>query len=251
MLRTIWLAPLIAAVWLMGAAAPAAAEFYVINGRGAAVGTKITRVPYVINAPGFYFLAGNLTSSSSYAITVNADDVTLDLMGFSLSYTGSDIYWRVGVFMDGRTNVEVRNGTVRGFTPVGIMENGAFGNKHRVVNVRAINSPGGHGIFLLGSSHLVQNCTASNNYSAGIIIGSGDITGCVVSNNGIGIWNKGPGSVLDNTASNNTSYNFLLGSGAATPILVDGNSANGLTTNYNVYSGTTGVVITPNNAGTP
>ena len=240
-----------AAVVLSGAAAPAAAEFYVINGRGAAVGTKITSLPYAINAPGFYFLTGNLTLSSSSgggAISVNADDVTIDLMGFSLSYTGS--YWSVGVSMDGRTNVEVRNGTVRGFTQAGIMENGSAGSKHRVVNVRAINNTGGLGIFLHGSSHLVQDCTAANN-NTGIWIDSGDITGCIAANNDIGIWNQGPGSVLDNTASNNTSSNFFLGNGVATSLLADGNSAFSRATNYGKPSGTTGVVITANNAGKP
>jgi hypothetical protein len=52
------------------------------------VGTKITNVPYAINNPGFYYLGENLTyRGSSDAITVSANDVTLDLMGYSLTYT--------------------------------------------------------------------------------------------------------------------------------------------------------------------
>ena len=60
-------------------------------------------------------LAGNLTySGSTNAITVSADDVTLDLMGFSLTNSGAkgSTY---GINLSGRTNVEIRNGTVRGF----------------------------------------------------------------------------------------------------------------------------------------
>jgi hypothetical protein len=250
MQRTIWLLPLIAAVCLLGATAPAAAQVYVINGGATTVGTPISSVPYPINAPGFYFLTGNLNSSGSYAITVNADDVTLDLMGFSLSYTGSPGYWSVGVFMNGRSNVEVRNGTVQGFTEGCVAEYSTAGVKHRVVNVRALNGNGGHGIFLRGTGHLVENCTASNN-NTGIWIDSGEISGCAAANNSIGIWLQGPGNLLDTTAFNNTSHNFYLGNGVATSLLADGNSAFGLSTNYGKPTGTTGVVLTANNAGTP
>ncbi|MBU4448351.1 MAG: hypothetical protein KKD99_07175, partial [Proteobacteria bacterium] len=56
------------------------------------VGTKITSVPYTISSPGFYYLGGNLTySGTGSAISVDADNVTLDLMGFSLTGAGKSI----------------------------------------------------------------------------------------------------------------------------------------------------------------
>jgi hypothetical protein len=69
-----------------------AEDFYVIAG-GGAVGTKITSVPYIITQPGFYYLGGNLSyNATGNAITVNANDVTIDLMGCTLSCTtGSGI----------------------------------------------------------------------------------------------------------------------------------------------------------------
>ena len=79
------------------------------------MGTKISSVPYTITQPGFYFLTGNLTYNGALnAITVSANNVTLDLMGFSLSYTGSASQPN-GIYMSGRSNVEVRNGSVTGF----------------------------------------------------------------------------------------------------------------------------------------
>ena len=109
-----WLVALLAVVLLSGSAAWAAEDFYVIAG-GGAVGTKITSVPYTITQPGFYFLTGNLTyNGTGNAITVSANNVTLDLMGFSLSYTGSAAQPN-GIFMTGRSNVEIRNGSIIGF----------------------------------------------------------------------------------------------------------------------------------------
>ena len=39
---------------------------------------------YRITQPGSYYLAGNITCNHRHAIKIDADDVTLDLMGFRL-----------------------------------------------------------------------------------------------------------------------------------------------------------------------
>lgn len=266
MKRKIWCMAVVAVV-LWGQAAWAQ-DMYVIAVGG--VGTRITSVPYTISAAGLYYLGSNLThTGTTDAITVIVDDVTLDLMGFNLSHTGAVTTQR-GIFMNGRANVEIRNGTIRGFNH-GIEEQGA-GNKHRIINIRATNN-GNSGIVLAGSNHLVKGCNCSNNSQFGIYLGnsSGNIASCIASNNtsygiylasgiiensvaisnSIGIFLTGPGSVLNNAALGNTIQNFHLGSGVATNILVDRNSASGLATNYLMPAGTTGVVITGNNSGTP
>jgi hypothetical protein len=46
-------------------------------------GTPISSLPYTINAPGSYYVTRNLSAVSGNGITINADDVTLDLMGFT------------------------------------------------------------------------------------------------------------------------------------------------------------------------
>jgi hypothetical protein len=85
-------------------------DFYVIAGGGATVGTKISSVPFIINTPGFYFFSRNLDHSGTEpAIFVNADNVTIDLMGFSLSHTGIGGLG-MGIAL-GSNNVEIRNGT--------------------------------------------------------------------------------------------------------------------------------------------
>jgi hypothetical protein len=44
--------------------------------------------------------------------------------------------------MSGRSNVEIRNGTIRNFGSTGIYEESNSGNSHRVINVRVMNNKG-------------------------------------------------------------------------------------------------------------
>lgn len=226
MKRKYWLLLLVFAVLLNGTPLLAASDFYVIAAGGSGVGTKITSVPYTINSSGFYYLTGDLTySGPNSAITVNANNVTIDLMGFTLIQAGD--LGAKGIYMVDRNNVEVRNGTVSSFG-YNIIESGS-GVNHRILNVRALNTKGGWSIQLNGDNHLVQGCSISNNYS-GIIIGSGIIANCVVcSNTDTGIQLLGTGSVIGNIANSNISKGFNLGTGN---IVVDRNSASGNGTNY-------------------
>ncbi|MCX5891221.1 MAG: hypothetical protein NTY36_17490 [Deltaproteobacteria bacterium] len=255
MQKKIWLwALILAAIVTVGNIAWAQSDFYVIAGGGPPVGTKITSLPdagLTISSPGFYFLAGNLNyKGTGNAITIGADDVTLDLMGFTMIGPGGNSGVN-GIYMNGHNNVEVRNGTVRGFS-TGVLEDSisGTGSKDRSINVRAYHN--NSGIILLDNNNLIRDCSASNNNNTGLYVGSGLIVDSEANNNGLaGIALDGPGSVLGNTACNNGSYNFYLGTGVATSILADRNSAYGLSPNYFIYLKTSGVVITANNSGTP
>jgi hypothetical protein len=167
---------------------------------GGPYGTKITSLPYTISVPGAYYLGGDLSyAGNDSGITVNADNVTLDLMGFTLAYTGTGTY-KHGIWMSGRKNVEIRNGTVRGWN-TGITEsyyNLTVG--HRVINIRAEEN--GTGVNLRGNGLLIQGCTAISSVlsALGFVIdyGTGIITGCVVTNcGGYGIFGgQGGGTVI-------------------------------------------------------
>lgn len=249
MKQKLWLVALVVALAVGGNAAWADGDFYVIAG-GGAVGTKISSVPYTITQSGFYYLAGNLTySGTGNAIAVNANDVTIDLMGFSLTKSGSPPTG-TGINLFGN-NVEVRNGTVRGFMN-GINANSSGSANHRIINLRGYGN--NLGVGLVGRGHLVKNCTFSDG-TDGIVLQGGTVSGCLVQNHLLrGITNVGTGIVLNNTCIAN-GLNFSLGTGDNNvPIIVDGNSAYGGTPgspNYYIAAGCTGVVITAHNAGTP
>jgi parallel beta-helix repeat protein len=198
-------------------------DFYVVVA-GGEVGTKIKSLPYPISNPGFYYLDANLTQTATGdGITVNADDVVIDLMGFSLIGPGT-VGGAQGIFMSGRKNVEIRNGTVRNYT-IGISEVG--GSNNRVISVKAQYN--GYGIYLLGANNRAQNCNASyntGNGAIGINVSSGMVTGCMANiNNGVGINFPGPGRVTGNYAYGNSMHGFTLGTDKEKPRFIDNNCA--------------------------
>ena len=211
------------AVAFMCALPKASADSYVIPGSG--VGTKISHVPYTITTPGFYYLAQNLTIApiaGNVAITVEADDVTLDLMGFALSGVGKS---NDGIVFSGiRSNVEIRNGSLRNFNGKGIYALDAKGI--RVISLR-VRDTAAAGIELSGTNHLVMDCTVIGAGGHGILAGTGslvkgnivinntdygikaydgsNVVGNVAAANGLGIAAAVFSSVIDNTVANNTS----------------------------------------------
>src|ERR1019366_7708233 len=74
--------------------------------------TPISSVPYTISSPGSYYLTATLTNTGVGidAITINADDVTLDLKGFTLM-GGPSAGSAINVPSDHR-HVVVRNGGI-------------------------------------------------------------------------------------------------------------------------------------------
>jgi hypothetical protein len=230
MKRNLWLLALVGAMLL--SVSPVLADFYVIAG-GGGVGAKITSLPYTITAPGFYYLGGNLTCPSGNGITVGADDVTIDLMGFCLLSTGE--LNASGIIIAGLRNIEVRNGTVRGFNADGIVEP-VGGVSYRFINLR-LELNGLRGIALEGLSHLIQNCSITENGNSGIgLNGSGHmVTGNVVNKNFRGIACAGSGhSLVGNVVMGNTNYGFQLN--ASGTYLIDRNTAdNNGAGNINVF----------------
>ncbi len=195
------------------------ADFYVVPVPGG-VGTKITSLPNTITAPGFYYLASNLSVSGHHGITIESNHVTLDLMGFSLVGPGVDYD---GIYMAGRTNVEIRNGTVRNF------RNGIYSWSSyniRVIQVR-VDQNQSCGITLSGYNHLVKDCHATLN-TMGIFVTSGTVSGNIASNNtNTGIRVGSVGIVVRNLAINNTDKGFIL-----VDCVADQNTARGNGTNF-------------------
>jgi len=135
-------------------------------------------LPLTITEPNSYYLVEdvNFTSTATHAITINCNDVTIDLMGYTLK--GPDSGTKSGIYISGRSNVEVRNGTVRDFGQDGICEISTAAKEYRVISVRAISNSD-DGIYLAGYGHLVKDCTAAESQNTGI--GCGD--GCTVTGN--------------------------------------------------------------------
>jgi parallel beta-helix repeat protein len=161
---------------------------------------------YKITQPGSYYLTGNITGvAGKHGIEIAASGVSLDLNGFDLvGVAGMGAFDGVSVGLAGRTNLTIRNGSVRGWgrdgincadllTLGGCVEDiAASGNAARgiatgslssVTGCTAVNN-GGHGIESGGTSTL-RGCTAYDNGGNGIDIDiASTILNCTASNNG-------------------------------------------------------------------
>lgn len=193
-------------------------------------------IPLTIRKPGSYYLTEDVTATGT-AITVAADDVTIDLGGFSLVGPGSGI--NKGIYMSLRSNVEIHNGTIRDFQE-GIYESTSSGQDHRVIDVQVVSNVKS-AICLNGKNHLVKGCTVSDNgNSSGFVYcieaGEGSTVTCnMVYNNGTkadtgyvyGICAGNGSTVTDNTVCNNgTSANDVYGIEAGENCTMTGNTSN-------------------------
>ena len=188
--------------------------------------------PVTISQSGSYRLAGNLNvpDAGTTAIEITADNVMLDLNGFTISgpnvctpnptrcaYSGGAGIGIVAVGPPGvvsPANVRVMNGIVRGM--------------------------GGHGIRMMGDDTLVQNVMSFSNGGPGIVVGEGSVIdsvaklnesgaaivglivrGCTSANNAFGIFVRPGGIAYGNVAVSNGAVGITVNNATAT-----GNTAN-------------------------
>jgi hypothetical protein len=170
--------------------------------------------PITISTPGSYILTSNLDVTKTgqpnpenlTAIAVQADNVTIDLNGFSVlgpctggppcSPTGSGV--GIDSVTAGRHNAVVLNGTVQGMGSNGIalvsghvdgvsaLSNGDTGisaNTASTVTNSTANFNSGAGIYALGGN--VSGCTANSNSTNGIF--AGNVSGSTAQSNTVGI----------------------------------------------------------------
>jgi hypothetical protein len=210
--------------------------------------TPISFAPFVITNPGSYYLTTNLfvTVVNTNAITIQANNVTIDLNGFTLSGTGTgdgiqaaspfqQLMVRNGIIQDWSNGVDVAVGNGGVFNDVFFLNNAIFG-------------------LVIGTNFLVQDCQAVGNYNGIEIVGSGATLlndNCSFNTNA-GFYAVGPGSgnrLEGNLAVNNLSTGFFIGSSSN---LVIWNFAHGnITNNYNIgLSNNPGPIITSSEMAT-
>ncbi len=176
--------------------------------------TPISAVPVTINESGSYYLTRNLEDLGG-GITITADDVTLDLMGFTMKSAGGS----TGVSVASPTNtplqnVVVRNGGFRGFS-WGVRINNAENCRLEDLFV-ADNTAGGIRMDIASghriSGLVIKDCRVSGNGFHGIeaivpvdaVFQGNQIVGCIIQENdssGIRLFASG-GSLLENSIEN-------------------------------------------------
>ena len=192
--------------------------------------TAISSLPFTINECGSYFLTGCLTGGAGNGITIDADDVTLDLNGFALiGGVGSLDGVKVMGFQE---NIEIKNGSLRGWGQHGVDADFAtnsvlaelrasdcvsvgfrIGNRSRVSRCTAQNCVIA---FLLGSNCIVNDCGAFGSAGQGILTGVGcTVRDCAAEASGLSGIEVNVGSTVQNcTARQNAQSGIKTGLGA-------------------------------------
>jgi hypothetical protein len=186
-------------------------------------GTPINTLPFTIDTPGSYYLGRNLSASGTgISIALGVSHVTLDLMGFSITGSG----FGNGIQIHNSKNVEIRNGTVTGFT-YGIIADGHSALAHRIINVRSVGNT--YGIWLTNTGHLVKGCEVTTTTHFGIFIALiGTVTGCTVHmDNGAGVGIMTWGGIISDNVVTGTSNSGTGISVRAPGTVVKGNTVSG------------------------
>ena len=135
--------------------------------------------PIVLSQPGSYYLAENIAGvDGKNGIEISADNVSLDLSGFTIAGSGAASLNGIRVTA-AYVNVRVSNGTVHGWGQTGILSP-AYGSRfHDLI----VYETGGNGITISGHTTLTD-CTVS--YSGGegiqIVAGTSEVARCNIYN---------------------------------------------------------------------
>jgi len=142
--------------------------------------TAIYELPFAITNSGSYYLADSLDGvAARNGITIAADDVRLDLNGFSIWGTNGALH---GIFVTAAShNISIRNGVVGEWSLWGLYANGAF--KVEVSKVKFYQN--GNGGMKLGFGAEVDRCNVQDNGGPGIVTAhAATVTGCKAGDNG-------------------------------------------------------------------
>jgi hypothetical protein len=220
-----------------------------------------------INNPGSYYLTTNLTGGFNvFAISVNANDVKIDLRGWTLTSSGGasarGIHGNAAL-----TNVSIYNGSLVGWSNSAVSLNSVVGAHVENIQVRtsrggiivgnngcvqhcqvvgigaSIGFGGGRGAifddciadqfitgFSTGDNSILTRCIAVNNTSDGIDAGlNANISSCLAVSNNFGIFAL-QSSRLENNSANNNLQDGISPSGDSLVLnnICSGNASKGI-----------------------
>jgi hypothetical protein len=217
--------------------------------------TPISAAPFTISAPGSYYLTTNVTVSSGDAITISANNVTLDLNGFTIASTAATASADSAVLLSGsRTNIAICNGHISsgvtnnggvysgsGFG-LGVFSPGCFNVRVRDVSVSGCQYDGIYIGYNAYNSTIVESCVVNTAGAYGIVAQSVSKSTAIdcgntalvatTANDSSGVA-SGNGAGVYATAANNC-YGYCLGPGT-------GLSANAANNCYGYSSAGTGL----------
>jgi hypothetical protein len=228
--------------------------------------TSIESLPATISEPGNYCLIGNQTVSltSGDALTINANNVVLDCVNFSITNTAASASGSSnGININGRNTVTVKNCRVLGGFAHGIRasQNNSLANANYYINIldNYVAGPYTTGIYANGSAIEIRDNRVydvggqTNGYAAGIRVAGSTVAGqprfhLVRGNLVAGTWTKytnAYGILLDNSVAAIVLENGVSGTTSTNPsyrsygVRTLGGTYNRITDNHVVGGGRT------------
>ena len=199
--------------------------------------TPITSLPIVISQGGSYYLTRSFALDFAVldAITIRADNVTVDLCGFTIQQTTNAV--AVAGVRIGSTSINtpvrnavVRNGTITGFAAAGVTSQG--GRNCLIENLHVTGCNAGISFQAFGTAgaagNTIRRCrTTENTLGSGVIFLSGAanignvIEDCESLNNSTGFSLAGAGNLIVGCrASGNTGNNYTIAAGNRMGLIV-------------------------------
>ncbi len=174
----------------------------------------ISELPFDIDEPGSYYVTRDLvnTTDDTNGITIDADNVTLDLGGFRLTAdmgpnTGVGVFNRNAISMINQVNVHIRNGRIADWDASGIAASSC--EKCIFENLTISGTSVG---LRTGSYSLVNRVTTSFNRTAGMSVDEGTLIAhsTAQGNEGSGFINSGSSVVINCAALENENHGFSM-----------------------------------------
>ena len=142
-------------------------------------------LPLVIKKSGSYYLAESIVYEGEgegvgdAAIAIESDDVTIDLMGFTLD-GNNNTKSSAGIYSDNKHHVTVKNGVVKKFERYGVHLAGEAAYDNSVAKVKARYCNFG---IVVGGDSKVTDCQVQFSHDTSISTQhNGTVSGCIVSN---------------------------------------------------------------------
>jgi hypothetical protein len=169
-------------------------------------------LPISITAPGSYVLTGNMTTNNTTGITIDSDDVTLDLNGYTVSTSQVATDYAGVAVTYGRGNIVVRNGTFRGWA-YGVNAQNTLNSRFEKLQAMGVLWFG----VMAGKHCIVRDCVARDCGYAGIFGQEGcTVSDCAVSNASQTNYDYGGIYLGDSCVLTNSTVMFTNGSGITT-----------------------------------
>jgi len=200
----------------------------------------IKSLPITIDTPGSYYLTGNMsyTNPTQNGIRINSSNVTLDLMGYTLTGPGQNTggAWSAIILKTALSNITIQNGNIEDWHGLAV---DCISSSNTLIQNLNIKRIGEQGIYTGYNSQII-NCNVANCAKTGIYPGYNSLVkNCHVKECDEGIHGNYYNRIIDCGAYNNATDGIFIRNGSVIQNCTSGNNGG-----HGIFaSGSSGITI--------